>query len=146
MFIFGKRHPSYKPLRLAKKSYPNCHWSIFDDFSFWKVVSKSCKIEHFSTQILLKIKFFKNVLKKIFYFVTLLFRIFEFFFFENYLSENLIIRNWFMSVGIRLKVFVIQLSLESGIRFYRSIFLVSDLDECYHLKVLNAYFGKRHPT
>ena len=74
--------------------------------------------------------------------ISLLFFLEFLIFFENYLSENLIIRNWFMSVGIRLKVFVIQLSLDSGISFYRSIFLVSDLDEYYHLKVLNVYFRK----
>ena len=48
-----------------------------------------------------------------------------------------------MSVGIRLIVFVIQLSLEFGIRFYRSTFLVGDLDEYYHLKVVNVYFWEQ---
>ena len=46
-----------------------------------------------------------------------------------------------MSVGIRLNVFEIVIIPRSEIRFYRSKFLVSDLDEYYHFKVLKISFG-----
>lgn len=119
--------------------------SAIDQFSMISVsknsFQKSCKIEHFSKHKCF-FEFFKFVLKKVFYLFPLLSCILKKYF-ENYLSENLIIRNWIMSVGIRLIVFVIQLSLEFGIRFYRSTFLVGDLDEYYHLKVVNVYFWEQ---
>ena len=46
-----------------------------------------------------------------------------------------------MSVGIRLIVFEIAISPKSDIRFYRSKFLVKDVDEYYDLKVLNLSMG-----
>ena len=63
--------------------------------------------------------------------------------FESHFSENVIIKNWFMSVGIWLAVFEIATSPRSDIRSIRSKFLVRDLDEYYHLKASMISFSEK---
>ena len=134
MFIFVNRHPSYRPLMLPKiiiSKLPliNFWWFYLLKYSF----QTSCKIIYIFSQM----KFFdKRLFLKCF---SSLFWNF-WFFFENYRSANLIFKNWFMSVLIKLNVFETVISTKSDIRFYRCQFLVRDFDKYYHSKVINVYF------
>ena len=98
MFCLGNAYPSYGPLKLAKKwSYPNCHWSIFEDFIFWKIIFKNLAKQNifFTHNFFSKEKFFwKNFMigKNILFCMI----------FENSFSENEIFENWSMAVGIWL--------------------------------------------
>ena len=100
MFLLCYPHPIYWPLKSAEKwSYPNCHWSMFEDFIFWKKVFKNLENKYFFRTYIFLI-FFRKFCE---YFSKIFLKFLEKWFKKN--SENLIFKNWFVSVGIRLTVF-----------------------------------------
>ena len=146
----GTGRSSYRPVKLAKNNHIPTAIDQFSKISF--SAKQFSKIMQDKISFPAHWFFFKNFFKIFFEYFKKNFsqkkiafwKNFKFFFkesiFENCFSENLIFKNWFMSVGIRLTVFEIAIFSKADIRLDRSKFLCEDLDEYYCLKVLEISF------